>query len=457
ASGWLGNPGATENQIVSLESRLGKKLPPSYRAFLKTSNGFRTPGINISRLQPIEKVEWFRVRNQETIDIWRSNGLENLSATLCISAIDFWGGTYFLLNPKVVTSDGEWEALYFDPGKAACEHFPSFWELMQDERRGFLIVEEMQAQHMQPDDDLHTVVVKLPNLIKKLEEQEKNPLTRIPNQEMEEAITEYIIRGRRQNADSQSSKKKENANEPASPDKSQITGTRKEVTYEGSTYNVLITVSGDPQKQPNNRNLEAAYQRYLEYEDGARESLRSAKLRLLEIQTKSNRPEVVSRELVSLKKELNEKYQGYAKNNPWVHNYRSNLHNRETGFMEGCSIAAGLIIEFLNEPVAVTWDALKTRIMESVAPKYSSAQSASASVVMIINVHGVVTRAYQSEGDEELGNAVAQALKKWRFHPDLTKDRGFDVSCEISARLVAGELEFGNGSSGNSRSFPTHP
>ena len=45
ASRWLGYPGATEEQIMNLETRLGRKLPPSYRAFLKASNGFRQPGI----------------------------------------------------------------------------------------------------------------------------------------------------------------------------------------------------------------------------------------------------------------------------------------------------------------------------------------------------------------------------------------------------------------------------
>src|SRR5581483_8245497 len=40
-SSWLGLPGATDSQIRSAESRLGTRLPPSYRAFLKATNGWR--------------------------------------------------------------------------------------------------------------------------------------------------------------------------------------------------------------------------------------------------------------------------------------------------------------------------------------------------------------------------------------------------------------------------------
>src|SRR5262245_3899869 len=89
SSGWLGYPGATEDQITRLEARLGKTLPPSYRAFLKVSNGFRQPGMLVWRLLPAEEVEWFRVRNQETIDIWK--GHEELSDALEISAQEIAG------------------------------------------------------------------------------------------------------------------------------------------------------------------------------------------------------------------------------------------------------------------------------------------------------------------------------------------------------------------------------
>ncbi len=40
ASGWVGSPGATEAQLAEAEQRLGRRLPPSHRAFLRITNGW---------------------------------------------------------------------------------------------------------------------------------------------------------------------------------------------------------------------------------------------------------------------------------------------------------------------------------------------------------------------------------------------------------------------------------
>lgn len=55
--------------------------------------------------------EWFRVRNQETIDIWKP--VEDLSDMLEISARELAGSATYLLNPNLIAPDGEWEALYY--------------------------------------------------------------------------------------------------------------------------------------------------------------------------------------------------------------------------------------------------------------------------------------------------------------------------------------------------------
>jgi hypothetical protein len=85
ASGWLGYPGATEDQISNLEARLGKTLPRSYRAFFKTSNGFQQPGMFVPRLLTVDEIEWVLVKSLDTIDMWKSNGLEDLTDALAIS------------------------------------------------------------------------------------------------------------------------------------------------------------------------------------------------------------------------------------------------------------------------------------------------------------------------------------------------------------------------------------
>jgi hypothetical protein len=167
ASGWLGYPAATEEQLTELEARLGKALPPSYRAFLKTSNGFRQPQILVWRLLPAEEVEWFRVRNQETIDIWKP--VEDLSATLEISAREIAGSATYLLNPNVIGGDGEWEALYYAHWLGTPSiRYPSFWDLMQQEYRKS-VLHERGAGQLGPDDDLQLIIVKFPALIKALE------------------------------------------------------------------------------------------------------------------------------------------------------------------------------------------------------------------------------------------------------------------------------------------------
>src|SRR4051812_35751521 len=57
-SGWLGYPPATEEQIAHAEDRLGATLPPDYRAFLLTTNGWRWTGTFIPRVRPVEEIEW---------------------------------------------------------------------------------------------------------------------------------------------------------------------------------------------------------------------------------------------------------------------------------------------------------------------------------------------------------------------------------------------------------------
>jgi len=107
ASGWLGYPGATEDQIAGLEARLGRSLPPSYRAFLKVSNGFRQPGMMSKRILSTDEVDWFPVRHQELVDICDSDYLEYLLDTLVISIQHIDGEYFYLLNPNAVTANDD--------------------------------------------------------------------------------------------------------------------------------------------------------------------------------------------------------------------------------------------------------------------------------------------------------------------------------------------------------------
>ena len=173
--GYMGYPGASEEQIAALEARLGAdflrkthlckaraekrsilkpkgaslspirsvsivsfrdmirknglKLPASYRAFLKASNGWgHMGGASPGKLWSTDEIEWLWVRNQEDIDRWGNpeeddaSPIEHLQEqgrnatyychaymTNCLE-VSGWGDACILfLCPEVVTPDGEWE------------------------------------------------------------------------------------------------------------------------------------------------------------------------------------------------------------------------------------------------------------------------------------------------------------------------------------------------------------
>jgi cell wall assembly regulator SMI1 len=59
SSDWLGFAPAADDDIAAAERRLGVLLPPSYRAFLKTSNGWRRTTPFIGRVRPVAEINWF--------------------------------------------------------------------------------------------------------------------------------------------------------------------------------------------------------------------------------------------------------------------------------------------------------------------------------------------------------------------------------------------------------------
>jgi hypothetical protein len=70
----LGFPGAAEAELLVAKARLGCPLPPSYREFLKCTNGLRQPlefvPVRGDDFWSVQEIDWFRVRNQEWINAW---------------------------------------------------------------------------------------------------------------------------------------------------------------------------------------------------------------------------------------------------------------------------------------------------------------------------------------------------------------------------------------------------
>jgi SMI1 / KNR4 family (SUKH-1) len=178
-SGWLGYLGATDEQIARAETRLGITLPPSYRAFLKVTNGWQHATLFINKLWSTEEIEWFNVRHPEWIDAllekfgssvadssqgsFRSHSIpddeyfvygdeqdcskirvEYLQQILEISPRG--EAAIYLLNPHVVTEEGEWEAWFLGDWLPGADRYRSFQDMMQAEYESFLELREVPAR-----------------------------------------------------------------------------------------------------------------------------------------------------------------------------------------------------------------------------------------------------------------------------------------------------------------------
>lgn len=156
-SGWLGYRGAAEDEIAAAEARLGVTFPPSYREFLRVTNGWRMTTGFIERLRPVNEVQCFSAEYLDTVDAWTEAGkgdtvsdeeyliygdsavqplrAKYLQTALAVS--DYGDGIY-LLNPLTATPEGEWEAWFFAHWVPGADRYPSFWELMAAEHEHFL-------------------------------------------------------------------------------------------------------------------------------------------------------------------------------------------------------------------------------------------------------------------------------------------------------------------------------
>ena len=166
AAASLGFPPATDEQIAQTESRLKIPLPPSYRAFLKVSNGWRQTSHFISRVSAVQDIDWFRAQNRDWVKAFTgplrygprdevpdqdyfSYGQfaehfrpTHLKETLQISEVG--DAAVYLLNPQIIDKDGEWEAWFFANWLPGAHRYRSFEDLMQAEYSQFAGIEWKQ-------------------------------------------------------------------------------------------------------------------------------------------------------------------------------------------------------------------------------------------------------------------------------------------------------------------------
>ncbi|MET8949953.1 SMI1/KNR4 family protein [Streptomyces sp. NPDC004393] len=119
-AGWLGYEPASEEAVLAAEERLGVRLPPTYRNFLLTSNGWS--GIGGLDLLEVDEIGWFPDLDPQLLEAWSeldffADDLEILKRCLLISIDDGGSGGNWLLHADSAGEDGDWTAYEWWPGE----------------------------------------------------------------------------------------------------------------------------------------------------------------------------------------------------------------------------------------------------------------------------------------------------------------------------------------------------
>lgn len=155
-SRWLGFPPASEERIAAMEERLGRRIPPSYREFLKVSDGWRHAGGFVWLLAGTGDAHWHNnesgladmfeeyldedagAEERRESDIWRRGLQLDVESDI----------THVLLDPEDVDEDGEWAVYTWASWRAAPpERHPHFLAFMRDMHR------EFHSLRAQPNDE----------------------------------------------------------------------------------------------------------------------------------------------------------------------------------------------------------------------------------------------------------------------------------------------------------------
>ncbi|MGW2786976.1 SMI1/KNR4 family protein [Streptomyces populi] len=142
----LGFPPASEERITAMEERLGRRMPPSYREFLKVSDGWRHAGGFVWLLAGTQEASWHDDESgladefegyldedagpeeRQGAEIWR-RGLQ-----LDVES----DAVHVLMDPEDVDENGEWAVYTWAGWRAAPpERHANFLEFMREMHREF--------------------------------------------------------------------------------------------------------------------------------------------------------------------------------------------------------------------------------------------------------------------------------------------------------------------------------
>ncbi|MEU6218137.1 SMI1/KNR4 family protein [Streptomyces sp. NPDC047022] len=121
-AGWLGYEPASEEAILAAEERLGVRLPPTYRNFLLTTNGWNN--IGGLDLLKVDEIGWFPDLQAELLGWWSSPDMDHFAESVeilkrCLLISVDWGGSggNWLLHADSAGENGEWTAYEWWPGE----------------------------------------------------------------------------------------------------------------------------------------------------------------------------------------------------------------------------------------------------------------------------------------------------------------------------------------------------
>ena len=143
---------ATSADLDALAARIGKPLPPSYRAFLEASNGMiYVAPLNVVRMLPASSVVPLTPAEFPGIEVWfampdaavplepAAGGPlpgQALARAWVISSVED-GDTYFIF-PALAGTDGEWPVWFFGPKNPGAYGYRSFGAMLARERAAAL-------------------------------------------------------------------------------------------------------------------------------------------------------------------------------------------------------------------------------------------------------------------------------------------------------------------------------
>ncbi|WP_435107932.1 SMI1/KNR4 family protein [Nocardiopsis synnemataformans] len=138
AASWLGHDGASEEQVAELEERLGRRLPPGYRAFLQASDGWGPASTFVYGLRSTATVGWAADLEDECgVDEFLVTREGGLVGPLLLVSVE-GDAQDWVLDAGDVSPDGEWAAYAWAswyPGLG--ERHRSFADLVAAERASF--------------------------------------------------------------------------------------------------------------------------------------------------------------------------------------------------------------------------------------------------------------------------------------------------------------------------------